>query len=634
MLTQYSTRAGCLLLTHSTTPFHLQPLKDRQTVLQNWSNSYIPALRQGAKLLGSLWKAVWLKTSPAYKQMINFPSAPLHGTPGKGYDYEFLKFTNGDEPATVETDVVIVGSGCGGAVCAKNLAEAGQRVLVAEKGYHFAPEHLPMTEKDGTIHLFQNGGFETSDDASMVLLSGSTWGGGGTVNWSASLQTQDFVRQEWADGGLTFFTSSEFQKCLDRVCSRMGVSTDHIRHNKANSVLMEGSRKLGYNCKAVPQNTGGKQHYCGYCSLGCGSAEKQGPVVSWLPDAAQAGARFMEGFDAEEVLFEKVRGNKTAVGVKGTWRSRDKDGGVSGPLQDRVTRSVIVKAKRVIVSCGSLSSPLLLLRSGLTNPHIGRHLHLHPVNVLFAEFPEEINAWEGGILTTVVDSLQNLDGAGHGSKLEVITMLPSFVLPLFPWAGALEWKQVAARFNRWTGFFSLARDRDTGRVYPDRHDGKARVAYSTSPLDRKHILEGIIALAKIVYVMGATKIMTTTAGIPVFERSTASSATGPDPGINDPQFQAYLNTLRRKGLPNIDASFGSAHQMGSCRMATSARAGVVDPYGQVFGTENLYVADASVFPSASGVNPMVTNMAIADYISRELGAKMRGEARGKEGARL
>lgn len=527
---------------------------------------------------------------------------------------------------------MIIGSGCGGAVCAKNLAEAGQRVLVVDKAYHFAPEYLPMTEKDGGIHLFQNGGMEASDDNSTIVLAGSAWGGGGTINWSASLQTQDFVRQEWADQGLSFFTSSEFQKSLDRVCSRMGASTEHIQHNKANQVLMEGARKLGYSCKAVPQNTGGKQHYCGYCSLGCGSAEKQGPVVSWLPDAAKAGARFVEGFEADEVMFENVRGKKTAVGVKGTWRSRDATGGVSGPLADRTTRKVIVNAKKVVVSCGTLSSPLLLMRSGLTNPHIGRHLHLHPVNVLFAEFPEEVRAWEGGILTSVVDSLQNLDGAGHGPKLETVTMLPSFVLPLFPWTSALDWKKIAARFNHWTGFISLARDRDTGRVYPDKHDGKTRIQYSPSALDRKHILEGIIALAKIVYVCGATTIVTTTAGIPAFERGEEPS--GPDPGVNDPKFQEWLAAIKRKGLPNIDASFGSAHQMGTCRMATSERQGVVDPSGRVFGTDGLYVADASVFPSASGVNPMVTNMAISDWISRELGADMRGEARGKEGARL
>ena len=113
-----------------------------------------------------------------------------------------------------------------------------------------------------------------------------------------------------------------------------------------------------------------------YCTLGCGSAEKQGPVVSFLPDAAKAGAQFIEGYEAEKIIFETSSGKKSAVGVKGLWRSRDTSGGMSG--SDRTCRSVIIKAKRVIVSAGSLQSPLLLLRSGLKNPQIGRNLYLHP----------------------------------------------------------------------------------------------------------------------------------------------------------------------------------------------------------------------------------------------------------------
>ena len=320
--------------------------------------------------------ATWAKQSATLGPVLGFPKVPIHGKPGKGFDFEFMQFPPGDEPEIIDTDVVIVGSGCGGGVCAKNLAEAGYRVIVVEKAYHYPPEHLPMSESDAGVHLFMNGGPDPSDDSSIAVIAGQAWGGGGTVNWSASLQTQQFVRQEWADAGLPFFTSSTFQDSLDRICHRMGVSTDHVEHGMNNSMLHEGARKLGYNAKVVPQNTGGNKHYCGYCTLGCGSAEKQGPVVSFLPDAAKAGAQFIEGFEAHQILFEDQHGKKTAIGVRGTWRSRDTNGGVSGT--DNTTRSVVIKAKRVIVSCGTLQSPLLLLRSGLTNPQIGRNLHLHP----------------------------------------------------------------------------------------------------------------------------------------------------------------------------------------------------------------------------------------------------------------
>ena len=309
--------------------------------------------------------------------MLGFPRIPVHGKPGNGFEYSFMQFPPGTEPEIIETDVVVVGSGCGGGVCAKNLAaEEGYRVIVVEKAYHYPPEYLPMSKSDADVHLFMNGGIDASDDSSIAVLAGQAWGGGGTVNWSASLQTQGFVRKEWADGGLPLFTSSEFQDSLDRVCQRMGVSDTHIEHNPTNAFLLEGARKLGYSAKVVPQNTAGKRHYCGYCTLGCGANEKQGPVVSFLPDAENAGAKFIEGFDVEKVIFENIKGKKVATGVQGLWTSRDRNGGVAGT--DRTKRKVIVKAKRVIVSAGTLQSPLLLLRSGLSNPQIGRNLHLHP----------------------------------------------------------------------------------------------------------------------------------------------------------------------------------------------------------------------------------------------------------------
>jgi choline dehydrogenase-like flavoprotein len=621
------------LLTGSTTSFHLQPVHIRQQILENWSQSYLPPLRVAHKSLSFIFKVFWTKLSPTLGQVLSFPRAPVHGKPGKGFDYSFLHFPPGNDPQVLETDVVVVGSGCGAGVCAKNLAEAGLRVLVVEKSYHFPPEHLPMSETDAGIHLFQNGGVEGSDDNSISVIAGNAWGGGGTVNWSASLQTQGFVRQEWADMGLPFFTSSEFQTSLDRVCDRMGVSAEHITHNKSNQVLLEGARKLGYNCKAVPQNTGGNRHYCGYCTLGCGAAEKQGPVVSFLPDAERAGALFIEGFTAKKVLFETKNGKRTATGIKGTWISRDLNGGVSGPLAERTTREVIINAKRVLVSCGTLQSPLLLLRSGLTNPQIGRNLHLHPANVLCAVWPEPTNPWEGSILTTVIDTFQDLDAHGHGAKLEATTMLPSWTLPLLPWKSGHSWKLLAAKFRFMTGYISLVRDRDTGRVFPDPVDGRCRIAYTPSPLDRKHALEGSIALAKCMYVAGAREIHTTTAGIPPFVHEDVPAGE-PDPGINDPKFVAWLALIRKTGLPSPEASFASAHQMGTCRMGVSERTSVVDSEGKVWGVEGLYVSDASVFPSASGVNPMVTNMGISDWISRGIAKGLKREGARAEGARL
>lgn len=351
----YSTRLGSLVMNGSVVPFKDHSFEDRSNILRKWSQSYVPALRQTFHSLSRLFLNIWAATGPDVGPALGFPRNPVHGKPAKGFDFKFMQFSPASEPKVLETDVIIVGSGCGAAVAAKNLAEGGHRVLTVDKGYYHPAEYLPMSELHGPLLLFEGGGSQPSDDGSVMIMAGSTWGGGGTVNWSASLQTQAFVREEWAGRGLNFFTSAEFQTCLDRVCHRMGASTDHIEHNHGNQVILEGARRLGYSAKAVPQNTGGNKHFCGYCTFGCGSAEKQGPVVSWLPDAARAGAQFIQGYTVNQVLFEDRSGTKSAVGTKGVWKSKD----------GSEEREVVVRAKKVIVSAGTLWSPVILLNSGL-----------------------------------------------------------------------------------------------------------------------------------------------------------------------------------------------------------------------------------------------------------------------------
>jgi choline dehydrogenase-like flavoprotein len=178
------------------------------------------------------------------------------------------------------------------------------------------------------------------------------------------------------------------------------------------------------------------------------------------------------------------------------------------------------------------------------------------------------------------------------------------------------------------GYISLARDRDTGRVYPDPVSGRPTVDYSISPFDNAHILEGLIGMAKICYITGATEIHAFVPGLEPFVRPVHTSKTGEntvDPGITDPDFTAWLAKLKATGGGAPYAPFTSAHQMGTCRMSSHSGAGVVDPKGKVWGTEGLYVADASVFPSASGVNPMVTVMAIADWVARGVAGELKAE---------
>ena len=619
-------------MTGYVTPLDCLPIQDRELVLQGWATSRLPVLRGLHASLTALAISFWVRTSPTLGRVLGYPRVPAHGSPAKdGYPFRFLQFppTNAAEPETINADVVIVGSGCGGAVAAKTLAEAGLKVLVVDKGYYWSPLRLPMSELEGSAHLFDNGGLMLSEGGKVTIAAGSSWGGGGTVNWSASLQTQGYVRHEWSQKfGLKYFTSAEFQRDLDSVCDRMGVGTTEIQHNKTNEVLLEGARKLGWSAKTVPQNTGGEAHNCGYCTLGCGSCGKKGPTETFLPDAAEAGAQFIEGFECAEVLFEDFSstGKRTAVGVRGRWTARDSAGNTVGP--NRTTRELIIKAPRVIVSAGSIATPLLLKRSGLTNTHIGRHLHLHPVSMMCAVWDDEVRPWEGSILTSVVNEFENLTGDGYGAKLEATTMLPGMFLPAFPWRSALHAKTFAANMKRTTGYISLARDRNGGTVNPTPEDPfRPKISYTASATDKNSVQHGLERLAELLYVAGAREIHSTLPNVPPFIRpspdSTSRTTLTPiaHPSLNDAAFQAWRTLLQNSGGP---VRFASAHQMGSCRMGTTEANSAIDEKGRVWGTEGLWVADAGVFPSASGVNPMITNMGIARGIARGVAEEFVG----------
>ena len=628
ILSFLGTRPGSLLLTGSTTPFYLQSPSSRTATVYSWSKSYLSPLRALYRSLNGLSRQTWLSLTPNLAKVIGFPAVSAHGTRIDSFKFSFIQLppVSETEIGTLETDIVIVGSGCGAGVCAYNLASSGHRVLVLEKGYHFPSSHFPMSSRDAGTHLFENGGIILSDDGSTAVLAGSTFGGGGTVNWSASLQPQHFVRQEWADpssphGGVPIFTSAAFQESLDRVCTHMGVSSEHIEHNFANSALLEGARRLGYAAHDVPQNTGGKAHLCGYCGSGCASTTKQGPANRWLPDAAECGAEFMEGCEVKQVEFETSSdGRRRAVGVSGTWTSNDRT----------IHRQMRVKAKRVIVACGTLQSPLLLMRSGIKNQHLGRNLHLHPTSFIGAVFDEETRPWEGGILTAAVTSFEDLDGKGHGSKVEIMNSTPGMFLSFTPWKGALDWKVQCAKFHHMIGMIIIQRDKIPGRVYPDPVDGRCRIEYTTSTEDLSYSLEGMLAAARIAKVMGAKEIFSCHPDAQRYQRHDPDSKEAAlGQGINEPAFHSWLDGIKKLGLKSPDPCIlGSAHQMGTCRMSSDSRKGVVDSKGLVWGTEGLYIADASVFPSASGVNPMVTNMGIADLISRGVVDEM-----GKEDSR-
>lgn len=655
LLSALNTRIGSFIMTGSTELLHTRSLTERTRIVLNWSESYIGPLRALFGGAESLTRATWLAQSTTFHQLLDYPKVPKNIERHPSYGFKFQDFsTSTADVAHVQADILIIGSGCGAGVVAEHLSSAlskmvpKPRILLVEKGYHFPSSHFPMDQAAAGVNIQEGGGIIMSDDGSMGVLAGSTWGGGGTINWSASLQPHRKVREEWATKqDLPFLVSSEYQECLDEVCDKMGVCRAYdaeglakIEQNYGNAALLESSRRLGYHAAIVPQNTAGKRHYCGRCGMGCASATKQGPANFWLPAAAENGVEFIEGCFVDEIVWDETKYPRVATGVKATWQSRDRG----------LTRKLKITAKHVVVSSGTLHSPLLLHRSGLTpsfNNNIGAHLHLHPTATVKGTYIDRVDPWDGAILTSVMTSFEDLDGKGHGPKVELLLGIPELagvLMPLRPQLSlraitkarsgaqvdqaalntALDWRVRAATHGHSFTYIIIQRDHadelnsKKSYVYQDPKDEtKVKIKYTPSLKDREHIVKGMVAAARMHYVMGAKTIEVCSPLVEPFERPTTNA---------DIEFEAWLSSIQNLGAELLNPTrtrLGSAHQMGTCRMSSSPDKGVVDSTGKVHGTQNVFVADASILPSASGVNPMVSTMALSLHVARKIAGIVR-----------
>jgi choline dehydrogenase-like flavoprotein len=627
ILSGLNTTAGSLLLTGSTTPIHQQTLTDRTVIVRKWSQSYLPLFRKLHGTFAGLSKQVYAYNSEKLHKVVGYHGSHADAKRKKGYEFKFKDFSSPSTPTELTGfDAVICGSGPGAGATAHRLAHAGMKVIVLEKGYHFDSSHFPMSHSNAGVHLYENGGAMISEDGSIGTATGANLGGGGTVNWLASLQTPDFVREEWRkEHGLPFATGQGFQQCLDYVCEKMGVAkmNDHeallkIKHNYCNHMLLEGARRCGMACRVIPQNTGGEVHDCGHCHLGCPSVTKKGPANLWLPEAAERGAEIVQGCWVEKILFDEKTG-KRATGVQCVWTS----------LDGKVKRDLTIKAERVIVSGGAFHSPMLLTRSGVRNAQIGKNLHLHPVFYCFAVFEQRIDPWSGGgILTAMVNALEHGNGDGYGPLIEMSAAFPSHSAPIFPLSssapggGAAELKVNMAKVGHNVPILIIIRDRTSGEVWADKNDPKMiHIKYTPSQADKEQLLNGQIAGAKIGFAMGAKELHACHPDIEPWVRGEEK-----DEAQEEGSFREWLNVVRARGLARDSEPllFHSAHQFGTSKMSGKAHEGVVDEKGRVWGYEGLYVADSSVLPTATGVNPQVSTYGIADWIARGIVKEWEG----------
>ncbi|PIN12553.1 Glucose dehydrogenase/choline dehydrogenase/mandelonitrile lyase (GMC oxidoreductase family) [Handroanthus impetiginosus] len=492
----------------------------------------------------------------------------------------------------IRCDAVVVGSGSGGGVIAGVLAKAGYKVLVLERGSYLARRNLSLLEGEALDQMYLGNGIIGTDNMDVLLLAGSTVGGGSMINWSASIQTPSHVRKEWSEKyGLQLFKSKAYEQALDVVSRKMGVQSEVEQEGFNNMILRKGCENLGYHIESVAINAP-SDHYCGWCCFGCKDGRKKGTSETWLVDLVESrNGIILPECEAIKVMTEKKEGRKRAIGVAFEFQT------------EKGKEVAVAESKVTVTACGAICTPGLLKRSGLKNRNIGKNFHVHPVVMAWGYFPEpdpwleaKKKSYEGGIITAMSKVVANHDTSGYGAIIQTPSLHPGFFSVLMPWISGTDIKNRMLKFSRTAHIFALARDKGSGTI-----TSETDISYRVEDYDRESLGKGMEKVLRILAAAGAEEIGTHHNTGKVLKVKQASYE----------EFERFVKEESSRPLKKLSTPMCSAHQMGSCRMGIDPKGSVVNEKGETWEVERLFVADSSVFPTALGVNPMVTIQATA-----------------------
>ena len=546
----------------------------------------------------------------AVKQLVSFLAYSVPKTTSgnpfwQAFDYQGRAHTAGqasdalpvmiiNRPQTLTCDVLVVGSGAGGGVTAAELSAAGQTVIVAEKGNYFSNARLPGTEIEGMRRLYEGRGTLRTSDRGAIVLAGSTLGGGTTVNWMTCLDPPTQLREQWArDYGFSGALTPEYEQSVQWVRRRVHVTENESAANFQNDILQRGCDSLGYSVNVISRNVQGCVK-CDFCSFGCRYGAKQDTRRTFLRDAVEREARIVVRADVRRILHQYGEVTGAEMEVLGS---------------DGQTHRVEVKCKRVVISAGSIHTPSLMTRSGLQNRNIGANLFLHPTGAIFAMYDERVNSWEGAPQTRICDEFSDLDGDGYGFRIEASPAHPGLWAIGLPWQSGEQHRFLMQQLPHLANSIVLTRDKFPGRVETNAN-GQPVMHYQLHKYDAKHLMRGIEEALRIHHAAGAHTVY-----------GPHNDCIGFDcrQGGN---FESYLQSVYKLGTRPNHLGIFCAHQMSSCRLADSPQKGAVKPTGETYEVKNLHVADGSVLPTSSGVNPMITILATSHYLAQEIKSQL------------
>ncbi len=488
-----------------------------------------------------------------------------------------------DAETTIFAEVVVVGTGAGGGAIAAQLAEAGVAVAIIEEGPYRERQAFSGAPLSRMRRFYRDSGFTfTVGSPPIFVPTGKMVGGTTAINSGTCFRTPDAVLDEWRnDHGLpSDFAAEPFGTYLDAVEQELQVGPgDKKALGKIADIVARGADAMSLPHAPLPRNAPGCDGQ-GVCPFGCPTDARRSSNVSWIPRALRAGAELYTGMPVTRIL----RRGRKVVAVEA--RGNDQHGA------PKVLR---VRADAIVISTGTLATPLLLADNGIQLPMMGRNLSVHPGFGAFVMTDQHMSPWNAIPQGYGVHGLKDPQ-----VRLEGFWMPPQVAAMMAPMHGQelTRWMDKADHVGQF-GF--MVRDQNTGRVYRGP-GGRAIARYDLSKQTLARLRLGASRLAEVLIQGGGKEVFL---GVGPHDRITTVD---------------QARALEHANMRSMDFNLLGAHPLGTCKMGTDETNGVVDPEHRVFGTDNLYVVDGSTVPSSLGVNPQLTIMAMALRAGERLAA--------------
>ncbi len=474
----------------------------------------------------------------------------------------------------IDTEILVIGSGPGGALTAARLAEAGRQVIVLEEGdWIDVGEHEPFSLDQMEAQYRSAGQTVALGRPPIIYTEGRGAGGGSEVNSGLYHRPDPELLDDWARRfAIRDLSERDIVDHAREIEKTLSIGTVPGAVTPASSVIERGGAALGWATREVPR-------WMVYGETSdAGEGERQTMTRTYLPRARDAGASIMTGVRVDRL----VKRGRRIVEVRATKRLT---AGVSEPLRFR--------PEHVFVCAGAIQTPALLQRSGVRT-NVGRTLAVHPMVKAVARFDDAINVPDDVPVHQVKEFAPNISigGSASGPGLLGLALAPEWV----------RFAEVTADWEHSSLYYAATRTEGHGRVHAVPFLDDPLVTYRLTRGDGKMLVHALERMVHLLFAAGARRVYPSIAEAVELRTAAALTELG--------------QRLKPRDLNLMTVHLCSSVPMGEDR----ARAGA-DSFGRVHGFDNVRVNDASLLPEAPGLNPQGTIMAIA---SRNCAAFLAG----------